>query len=341
MLLRSSRHLVFIALAFAATLAFSATQAVAQASVPANPKSVTPATFHRSPSTVFAGERVLWMGDSITQAGGYVTFVEYYLARAFPQERFDIVAIGLNSETVSGLTESTHGSIRPCALDRLPRALELVKPTVVVACYGMNDGIYHPPSAERQQAFAAGIRKLLATCRAAHARVILLTPPPFDRVPPGRHLQPKDAPVFGYGTPYEAYDDVLGAFAKWETTLPAKRAQVIDLHTGVNAYLAQRRQTAPTFTLAPDAVHPGDLGHLLMAQLVLRGLGFELPSAADLDAELTRIQADPLYPLIKQQREARSAGWRAAVGLPAAAANADVDCAKLQSQIDELRRTTP
>ncbi len=297
----------------------------------------TPPAGNRSPATVLADERVLWMGDSITQAGGYVTFVEYYLARAYPQERFDIVAIGLNSETVSGLTESTHGSIRPCALDRLPRALELVKPTVVVACYGMNDGIYHPPAAERQQAFEAGIRKLLATCRAARARVILLTPPPFDRVPPGRHLQPATAPVFGYGTPYEAYDDVLAAFARWETTLPSDRALVIDLHTGVNAYLAQRRQTTPAFTLAPDAVHPGDLGHLLMAQLVLRGLGFELPAtASDLDAELARIQADPLYPLIKQQREKRSEGWRAAVGLPAAAINADAECAELQPQIDTL-----
>jgi len=310
------RRFALLAVALLAT-------AVSQAAAPAKPP--------------LAGERVLWMGDSITQAGGYVTFIEYYLTRAYPQEKFDIVAIGLNSETVSGLTESTHGSIRPCALDRLPRALALVKPTVVVACYGMNDGIYHPPSAERQKAFKSGIHKLLATCRAARARVILLTPPPFDRVPPGRHLQPATAPVFGYGTPYEAYDDVLGAFARWETTLPSKTARVVDLHTGVNTHLAQRRQSAPTFTLAPDAVHPGDLGHLLMAQIVLRGLGFEFP--ADLDAELARIQTDPIYPLIKQQREKRSEGWRAAVGLPAAAANAEADHTKLQSQIDALRRT--
>jgi len=316
----SLRRLVLLAVAVLVT-------SVTHAAAPAQPP--------------LAGERVLWMGDSITQAGGYVTFVEYYLARAYPAEKFDIVCIGLSSETVSGLTESTHGSIRPCALDRLPRALALAQPTVVVACYGMNDGIYHPPSAERQKAFETGIQKFIATCRSARARVILLTPPPFDRVPPGRHLQPKDAPVFGYGTPYEAYDDVLGAFAKWETTLPSKHAQVIDLHTGVNAYLAQRRQTAPAFTLAPDAVHPGDLGHLLMARLVLRGLGVTLPTTAtDLDAELARIQADPIYPLIKQQREKRSDGWRAAVGLPTAAANAETECAKLQRQIEALRSPT-
>lgn len=286
-----------------------------------------------------AGERVLWLGDSITQAGGYVTFVEYYLARAYPQEQFDIVAIGLSSETVSGLTESTHGSIRPCALERLPRALELVKPTVVVACYGMNDGIYHPPATARQQAFESGVLSFLSICRDAQARTILLTPPPFDRMAPGRNLRPTDAPVFGYDSPYEAYDEVLGSFARWETSLSSAHAQVIDLHAGVNAYLARRRADQPNFTLAPDAVHPGDAGHLLMAQLVLRGLGFEFPpTAMDLDAELSRIHADPLYPLVKQRREARSEGWRAAVGLPGAAANAETTCANLQSKIDALRR---
>jgi hypothetical protein len=217
----------------------------------------------------------------------------------------------------------------------------LVKPSVVIACYGMNDGIYHPPSADRKLAFEAGMQQFVRTCRTAHARVVLLTPPPFDRVPPGRNLQPKHAPVFGYDAPYEAYDDVLTDFACWEMEFPVGTARVIDLHTGVNDYLALRRKAAPTFSLAADAVHPGDLGHLLMAQLVLRGLGFELPATADLDAELARIQADPLYPLIKKHRETRSAGWLAYVGLPGAAANAEAECTKLQTQIDQLRAQTP
>ena len=127
--------------------------------------------------------RVLWFGDSITQTGHYVTFALYYLARAFPHEKFDIISIGRSSETLSGLSEKTHTGPRPCALDRLPRALELVTPAIVVACYGMNDGIYHPSSPERLTAFQVGVKRFLDTCRASGAKVVLLTPPPFDRVP--------------------------------------------------------------------------------------------------------------------------------------------------------------
>ena len=38
-----------------------------------------------------AGKRVVFLGDSITQAGGYVTFASYYLAKLYPQKTFDTV----------------------------------------------------------------------------------------------------------------------------------------------------------------------------------------------------------------------------------------------------------
>jgi hypothetical protein len=105
-----------------------------------------------------SNKRVLWLGDSITQAGDYVTFVEYFLEKQYPAEGFDFVSIGLASETASCLSEKTHPFPRPCVQERLQRALDLVKPQVVVACYGMNDGIYHPQSAERILAFQRGLR---------------------------------------------------------------------------------------------------------------------------------------------------------------------------------------
>lgn len=132
---------------------------------------------------LLANKRVLWLGDSITQAGDYVTFVEYFLEKQYPAERFDFVSIGLASETASCLSEKTHPFPRPCVQERLQRALALVKPQVVVACYGMNDGIYHPQSVERMQAFERGMEKLIAAAHAAGAQVVLLTPPPFDALP--------------------------------------------------------------------------------------------------------------------------------------------------------------
>src|SRR5579871_5918856 len=132
---------------------------------------------HAGPTSL-ENQRTLWLGDSITAGGDYVTFVLYYLDRQVPKTTFDIISIGLASETTSGLSEKAHPFPRPCVLTRLPDALRLIKPTVVVACYGMNDGIYHPLSPERFDAFKAGIRKVVAESKAAGAQVILLTPPP-------------------------------------------------------------------------------------------------------------------------------------------------------------------
>src|SRR3954466_4845697 len=99
-----------------------------------------------------AGRRVVFLGDSITQAGGYVGIVDYYLERLHPDKDFDVLGLGLASETLSGLSEEGHAGgkfPRPCLAERLGRVLEKAKPDVVFACYGMNDGIYQPLDRDR------------------------------------------------------------------------------------------------------------------------------------------------------------------------------------------------
>jgi lysophospholipase L1-like esterase len=292
---------------------------------------------------LLANKRVLWLGDSITQAGDYVTFVEYYLEKQYPSDPFDVVSIGLASETASCLSEKAHPFPRPCVHERLQRALSLVKPKLVVACYGMNDGIYHPQSAERMQAFEQGIDKLITAVHAAGAQLVLLTPPPFDRLPV-KQLANKDAADFSYLAPFDGYDSVLADYAHWEMQLPKSDVTVIDLHTPLDAYLAQQRRTSPGFSFAQkDGIHPDALGHLLMAQLVLKGLGVPVASG-DLHAELAKIEADPLYASIKRQREARSDGWLKYVGYTRgetvktdSIAETERNNARLQANIDAMR----
>lgn len=292
---------------------------------------------------LLANKRVLWLGDSITQTGDYVTFVEYYLEKQYPEERFDIVSIGLASETASCLSEKAHPFPRPCVHERLQRALSLVKPNLVVACYGMNDGIYHPQSAERMRAYEQGIDKLIAAVHAAGAQMVLLTPPPFDRLPV-KQLANKDAADFSYLAPFDGYDSVLADYAYWEMQLPKRDATVIDLHTPLDAYLAQQRRTDPGFSFAQkDGIHPDALGHLLMAQIVLKGLGVAVASG-NLQNELEKIEADPLYASIKRQREERSDGWLKYVGYTRgetvktdSIAETERNNARLQANIDAMR----
>jgi lysophospholipase L1-like esterase len=266
-----------------------------------------------SAALLLLNRRVLWLGDSITHDGKYVTFVEYYLAKQFPAQNVDIIAIGLGSETVSGLSEKSHPFPRPCVYEHLQRAMEAVRPATVVACYGMNDGIYHPQGAERMAAFQSGIRRLSEVAQASAAQLVLLTPPPFDSLPL-KNTEPETAPDFGYSHPFTNYDAVLGDYARWEMGLPVDNARVVvDLHSAVNAALRARREQEPAFSFAKDGVHPGAAGHLLMAQTVLHGFGIEVGSG-DLPGDLARIEADPLYEQIRLRREKRSDAWRDFVG---------------------------
>lgn len=271
-----------------------------------------------------AGKRVVFLGDSITQSGGYITFITYYLEKLHAKKDFDIIGLGLASETLAGLSEDGHAGgkfPRPCLFERLGRLLEKAKPDVVFACYGMNDGIYQPLDAERFAAFKKGVTKLIEQCKAAGVKeVYLITPPIYDFTPKGSGFN---------------YDSVLTEYAKWETGLNVPGVRVIDLHTAM-----RKARDARTELFSKDRVHPGDDGHLLMARTVLSVLGVKVP-----DESLADIKKDPLYKLVAQKRAMRSARWMKHIGYtreakvePQPLGTVEADAAKLQENIDALRR---
>lgn len=271
-----------------------------------------------------AAGRVVVLGDSNTQAGGYVALTTYYLEKLHPERTFDVLGLGLASETLSGLTEEGHAGgmfPRPCLFERLDRVLDKAKPAVVVACYGINDGIYLPLDAGRFAAFQKGVTKLVEKCQAAGVtRLFLVTPPIYDRAPKAGEAD---------------YDAVMAAYAKWETELKAPGVTVIDLHAAM-----RKARDARAEPFAKDAVHYGDDGHLLVARTLLAAVGVTAPEEA-----VAAIKADPLFKLVEKQRALRSAAWMKHVGYtrektvePQPLGTAEADAAKLQEQIDALRR---
>ena len=213
------------------------------------------------------GLKVVFLGDSITQNGLYVRYVDAYLTTRFPDRRIEVIGLGLSSETLSGTTEPAHPYPRPDVRSRLPRALELTKPDLVFICYGMNDGIYHPPSPERIVLYRQGVDQVVTAIRKAGAEVIVGTPPPFDSRPVRARTVPISAPEFGYQHPYIDYDGVLGIYSN---LLLAQRDEgklvVADIHSATGDALAALRATDPGFTFAADGVHPGSDGHWLIAR---------------------------------------------------------------------------
>ncbi len=48
------------------------------------------------------GLRVVFLGDSITQNGLYVRYVDAYLLSRFPDRQVEVIGLGLSSETCRG-----------------------------------------------------------------------------------------------------------------------------------------------------------------------------------------------------------------------------------------------
>ena len=271
-----------------------------------------------------AGKRVVVLGDSNTQAGGYVAFATYYLEKLHPDKAFDVLGLGLASETLSGLSEDGHAGgkfPRPCLTERLERVLTKAKPEVVFACYGINDGIYQPLDKDRFAAFQNGVTKLIDQCKEGGVKqVFLVTPPIYDHTPMKGETD---------------YDAVMAAYAKWLTELKVEGVTVIDLHTAM-----RKVRDARTDPFAKDKVHYGDDGHLLVARTLLTAVGVKVPGDT-----VATVKADPLFKLVEQKRALRSAAWMKHIGYtrektvePQPLGTAEADAAKLQEQIDALRR---
>ncbi len=230
-----------------------------------------------------ASPTFLFLGDSITRGGGYVRLIGEELSRRHPDSPPKLVNQGRSSETVSDLSEAYHPGRRPCLFARLDAELAANKPDWVVACYGINDGIYHPFNEERFAAYQAGIESLIKKAHDSGARVLLLTPPPFARMGPfpdgadaaakqeivakanaaAEIEAEKDPNKFGYRTPYAYYDDVMAQYAEWLLTLDDRdNVWVVDVRTPMLAKLAE--------THGGDPIHPNATGHAIMAEAFLK-----------------------------------------------------------------------
>jgi len=150
--------------------------------------------------------------------------------------------------------------------------------------------------------------------------VFLVTPPIYDHTPMKGETD---------------YDAVMAAYAKWLTELKVEGVTVIDLHTAM-----RKVRDARTDPFAKDKVHYGDDGHLLVARTLLTAVGVKVPGDT-----VATVKADPLFKLVEQKRALRSAAWMKHIGYtrektvePQPLGTAEADAAKLQQQIDALRR---
>lgn len=295
--------------------------------------------------------RIVFLGDSITYAGGYVDNVEAYYVTRFPEQHFEFINLGLSSETVSGLSEEGHAGgkfRRPDLHERLGRVLEKAKPDLVFLCYGMNDGIYQPFDEIRMKAFVDGMKSVHEQIAAAGAKIIHVTPPVFDAAAiPGKLLTNGNV---GFSRPWGGYNQVLDRYSEWLLAQRAAGWEVADLHGPMNRWLAEQRQRNADFNYTKDGVHPDANGHWIMAKQVLLHLGAKDVENANSPAAMvaSNTHGEEILKLVHEQEQLLRDAWLTATGhtRPGVKAGlplpeAEVKSAELDKKIRLLARPAP
>ncbi len=222
-----------------------------------------------SKKNLFEKNQVLGcFGDSITAStDGYVKILQHQMNQNSPDLALKFLNYGKSSETVTGLTEKEHPGPRPYLFDRLDNKLDKTPIDVALFCYGINCGIYGPPSEGLFNTYKKGILLFLDKMKERDIGVVLLTPPPLalDAVA----AVPTNAmDDYGYLNPYPEYDkEVLQEFT--QIILDIDHASVlakIDIHSP----LYENRKDC----YDNDPIHPNENGHQLIASTIIEKIAF-------------------------------------------------------------------
>ena len=221
----------------------------------------------QAPAPLAKGERVMFLGDSITHGGHYVSFLQLFQALRHPDRPVEIINAGISGQ-------SAPGGIRRLDHDVFPQ-----NPDRVFIMFGMNDVGRHNYASNtpdektlknRERALAAyrkNMTELVDKLLAAGKQVVLILPSPYDQYGGSktRNLAACNEP--GLAT--------CAAIAK--KLAAEKKLAVVDFHTPMTALL---KKFPEKNLCGGDRVHPGQPGHFIMAALVLKALG-ETPLVAE------------------------------------------------------------
>jgi lysophospholipase L1-like esterase len=192
------------------------------------------------------GDRVVFLGDSITAQYEYSTYIELYLTTRFPKGNMTFHNAGIGGDTAAG------GSRRFAA------QVLAEKPTVVTIDFGMNDGGYGGFDPKRAEQFVKSTEQMLEAAKKAGVRVALISP---------NAVEVRNKPQ------HKTYLETQGQFYSPLLELALKHdVPFVDQYAVTRKELAKIAADNAKVKPFPDGVHTSPAGGLLMAHTILKGL---------------------------------------------------------------------
>ena len=221
------------------------------------------------------GDRVAFVGNSITDGGHYHSYIWLYYMTHFPRMRLWMANCGVGGDTAKEI------------LARFDDDVLAKEPTVMTFTFGMNDtGYYEYNSAdsaefarrkyeEAKQRFALCEEKLRSL---KGIRMVMIGTSPYDQTS-----------TFNNDIFARKNDNMQRIVALQKAAAERNGWEFLDFNAPMVAMNRKQQETDPAYTLiGSDRIHPDNDGHMAMAYLFLQAQGMKGKKVADMGLDATR-----------------------------------------------------
>jgi len=213
------------------------------------------------------GERVVFAGNSITEAGYYESYIWLYYMLHYPGRRITVYNAGIGGDRAKNIVA------------RLDDDVFAKKPTIICLTFGMNDTGYweflqagaDSTARERVRECKAYFDQITGRLKDYPAGKIMITSSLYDETMKNpKNYFPKKSQAM----------DEIAAFQ--EKAASDNHWGFVDFFHPMTAITLREQKKDSTFTLTgSDRIHPGNAGHFVMAYLFLRRQGMAGKPVAD------------------------------------------------------------
>jgi lysophospholipase L1-like esterase len=222
-----------------------------------------------APPMFQANDVVCYVGDSITHGGTYHSIVSLFYVTRFPDRPMRFYNEGIGGDRASMIMSDERYRLNVDILGK--------KCTVASIMLGMNDigrGDYGAgksgPDTEAKRAaslatYHDNMQKLIESLQKGGARLILIAPSIYEEEPKFSVPGNSEEPAIGANQALGKCALQVREFAK------RYHAGMADFWGTMNTVNEEQRKTDPLFSVVgPNRVHPGPVGHFVMAYAFLK-----------------------------------------------------------------------
>lgn len=232
--------------------------------------------FSQSVSQFKQGERIVFLGNSITDGGHYHSFIWLYYMTRFPNRDLRILNAGIGGNTALDMYK------------RLDSDVFSKNPTTLVVTFGMNDSGYQEYNGDDGARFGeekyretyenfklleGRLKKLSGT------KIVMMGGSPYD-----------GTAKIDDNTALRGKNDVMQRIVAFQKkSAEENNWQFLDLNAPMTAINQKFQVNDPGFTLCGlDRIHPENDGHMVMAYLFLKEQGLVGNVVADFEVNASK-----------------------------------------------------